>query len=656
MALKPRERGGAVLRVAAAALVLAAFGLADSLGASQQQRAQRPPSGAFSGVVVDIRTGAPIADAVVHLTMTVPEQVGAQDGGSALTDAQGRFVFVELRPLETYRATVSRYGYISYRSPTAIPIAPGAWLADVEVALTPAGQIHGRVWYENGDPMVAGSVRLWQEAWVAGQSRLIDAARTQTDDRGAFVFPDLEPGRYAVCVPSVQATVPVDVLNEAIAEAANLPTREATDPEVRDLSRVAGSPFVEADGVRLLLNAAQPVAAGESRPMTYPPICEPRDAGLAPTGLVALDAGGTRDVELQLSPELGFTVSGVVRGSAETYKGLPLRLYSAESAGSPFGGGRDLATAVVDAAGRFRFMNLPAGRYTIEAIDGITRYFRGSTSSSVYMPDFAPGWAGGSSSGWFDSDGVSFEARRSRRDDEDWGATVVDLERDVADVVLTMAPLGHLSGRLSWPDGIVVPERTVNMFLESTTGDPSLGVPVGRVSRGDVAAGRVDFDVRGIRPGTYLLRPDPPPGWAVRSIRHQGQDWTDRPIAFQGSERIDDVVVELTNELPTLSGRIAAAVEPGARVSVVIFPFDRSIWAAHGRRPPGFLKVSAKLTGRYVMPEFPADRYYVAAVDGDLPPEWQSPEFLERLAAVAVDREIDWGQDVVLDLTAKTVR
>jgi hypothetical protein len=370
-------------------------------------------------------------------------------------------------------------------------------------------------------------------------------------------------------------------------------------------------------------------------------------------GVVALVAGGTHHVELRLSPVPAFTVAGVITGTEASYAGLVLLLYPADS-GTPFGGHRDTATTIVDGDGRFAFVNVPRGRYTIEPADTLARYLV-TGPVSAWTRDRPPGWQGQSYL-MHNESGVRFEARRSRGDSLAWGRAVVDVDRDIDDVGLTMAPMARVSGRIRWPDGSEVPRGYVRMNLEAATGDAAQGLPSGYIRPDDVAAGRVDFEITNIRPGSYFLRPSSPYGWAVRSIRYQGEDWTDRPVTFLGGEQIGDVVIELTNELPTLSGFVAEAAEPGARVTVVAFPFDRRLWDAQGRSPPRFLKVSAKLTGRYVMPEFPAGRYYIAAHDGELPPEWRSPEFLERLAAIAVDREIAWGEHVFLDLTARKVR
>jgi hypothetical protein len=166
----------------------------------------------------------------------------------------------------------------------------------------------------------------------------------------------------------------------------------------------------------------------------------------------------------------------------------------------------------------------------------------------------------------------------------------------------------------------------------------------------------MDFEVAGIRPGSYLLRPSVPLGWLVRSITHRGQDMTERPLVLHGGERIDAVVVELTDESASLAGSVADAIEPSARVTVVIFPRHRGAWEAMGLRPPWLRIAAADVAGRYVAARLPAGEYYVAAIEGTLPPDWASVAFLERLADIAVERDLDWGDDVLLDLTAYKIR
>lgn len=648
-----RRRASKALGVSILALTLASSGFAIATGNSQDQQ-QKPASGAISGMVVDATTGAPIAGATVSLTMRRPGALFPTEVGGVLTDARGRFVFVELEPAETYRARVSKIGLLEFSWPTNIAIDAGAWTRDVEFPLTPAGQIDGLVTFENGDPAAGVRVRLWQQLWAAGRRRLMEAATAEANDLGAFVFPDLDSGRYLVCVSAERPAVPSDLLADAVARADQEQVARSLENGMRPLASMVDAPFLDASTVKLLLDPALPTTVSVAGPsLTYASVCEPGPPGATSDAVVVLSPGGSRSLELQLRAVPAFAVSGVVVGGDGSYAGLPLRLYVAEGGEALFSGGQDVATTLVDHSGRFVFANVPAGRYTIEPADTLARYFAVGAQSG-YDRTPPPGWEGQSYARSADS-GVNFEVQRSR-DRWGWGRTIVDVARDVDSVELAIAPLGSLRGRVAWPSGAELTRRGVSVNLESTLGDPALGLPSGRIRPDDVAGGVIDFEISGVRAGSYILRPNPPPGWAVRSILHQGEDWMDRPVIVQAGDQFDDVVIELTNELPTLSGFIAEAAEPGARVTVIAFPSDRGLWRNQGRRAPRFLRASARLTGQYLMPEFQAGRYYIAAIEGELPQQWQAPEFLERLAASAVEREIDWGENMVLDLTAREVR
>src|SRR4051794_1084287 len=72
---------------------------------------QTPPAastGAITGVVSDVLTGAPLADALVYLS--------AKGRGSTqmrqLTDEKGRFAFVNLAANPSYTIAASRIGYL----------------------------------------------------------------------------------------------------------------------------------------------------------------------------------------------------------------------------------------------------------------------------------------------------------------------------------------------------------------------------------------------------------------------------------------------------------------------------------------------------------------------------------------------------------------
>src|SRR5690606_32099838 len=59
-------------------------------------------------------------------------------------------------------------------------------------------------------------VRALARISVAGVTRLAPGPMTETDDRGIYRFGNLRPGRYAVMVPSVVASVPASAAPEQV--------------------------------------------------------------------------------------------------------------------------------------------------------------------------------------------------------------------------------------------------------------------------------------------------------------------------------------------------------------------------------------------------------------------------------------------------------
>ncbi|MEZ5318849.1 MAG: carboxypeptidase-like regulatory domain-containing protein [Vicinamibacterales bacterium] len=621
-------------------LVLA--GISGDAQSREAQRAGAPRSGALSGIVLDATTGAPIPSAAVALRVIEPFVPAGREVASAVTDRDGRFVFVEVAPADSFRVHASRPGYLAYRSPVTFPIEPGRWIDDVRLLLTPAGHVEARLALANGEPVLRAQVRLWQELWIAGQSRLVPVARSTTDDAGTALFANLQPGRYAVCLEAVQATLPPDV-----------------GPGFRDVparAALAQAPAVDVHGVRLLVDGALLAPDVQGQPMTYRPACEPATAGSTSEGLIAVEPGQEKQVGLALLAVPGFRVSGQVTGPAASYAGLPLRLSAVDGAGSSFGGRRDVATTFVDARGQFTFVNVAAGEYLIEPGDAISSYVQGTAGATPPMPP--AGWTSGSISQapvTTSTAPVKLESRDDRNVSRHWGRTRVAVGRDIDNLVFRLGPAGRLEARLSWPER---PTSSVWVRLEPADGDPSLGVPLGyspsRKFEPDGAAVTVD----GIRPGAYFLRlsGSGTSGWAIRSIRHGGEqlssELAERPIEWQAGEDLTGVVIEISRDVASVSGHVRDADEKRAGATVIVFPTDRTAWSPLGLAPPRLRAVPVTITAQYRIADLPAGTYYVTAIRGVPPPDWVSVPVLERLAAKAEERELRSGAGLTINLTA----
>jgi hypothetical protein len=136
-----------------------------------------------------------------------------------------------------------------------------------------------------------------------------------------------------------------------------------------------------------------------------------------------------------------------------------------------------------------------------------------------------------------------------------------------------------------------------------------------------------------------------PPSWAVKEIRVNGVDMTDRPLTFGRAEQsLSDVDVVLTDRVNVVKGAADAT-------RVVLFAADRSRWYYASR----FLRITnVAADGSFSFSDIGDGSYYVAPMrrlpaDGE--DGWQDPAFLETLRHSAETVSVAGG--VVRTLTSK---
>jgi protocatechuate 3,4-dioxygenase beta subunit len=165
------------------------------------------------------------------------------------------------------------------------------------------------------------------------------------------------------------------------------------------------------------------------------------------------------------------------------------------------------------------------------------------------------------------------------------------------------------------------------------------------------------FEIAGLSGSRRLELLRAPPGWALKEIRVNGIDVTDRPLALGRREQsLTNVEVVLTDRINELIGTVAddqARPAPGA--SLIIFPIDRDRWYPSSR----FLrKTTTGPDGTFTAAGLPAGAYYVAAVER-VPPDgddaWQETAYLDSLTRRASTVTLGVGQkaSVALRLSAR---
>jgi hypothetical protein len=160
------------------------------------------------------------------------------------------------------------------------------------------------------------------------------------------------------------------------------------------------------------------------------------------------------------------------------------------------------------------------------------------------------------------------------------------------------------------------------------------------------------FVLTGLR-GPMVLSGDVSSG-ALLSVRRGGEEITGKTLDFNGTEVIDDVVVELTTKVAQLEVSVVGTTPPDERepVVVLLFPEDSARWhqgyvryarMSASRRPPHLIRL-------------PAGRYLAVAIhDAAFFNRPTAPGVLERLRPVATPVTLTAGEDARVSLRVARV-
>ena len=609
-------------------------------------------TGAISGVVMDASAKAPLEDAVVYLAIEGRGTVGSQS--RQVTDAKGRFAFVNLPPGEKYTVTASQFGYLDggYSRDTKpgatnalIALKDGEWIADTRILLWHPGAIAGTIVDERAEPVVGVFVRVLSRIRIHGRDELAAGPITMTDDRGVYRVAGLAPGRYLVEVPSVHASAPASAL-------------PASPGAMGGGGGGSAEASLEFDsGLRLMLrNFPTPPPAVDGHAFAYPLSFHPGTPAVASATEVDLKYGEERSgVDITLQPVPAWRVSGTVDGPPESLTGLTLRLIPEGL--ENLGQGSEAATALVSADGRFTFLNVPAGSYTIDAPRVMNELTTSTpmlspTSTLFPSPPGRAGWSGMSQDLDIGPPGTTFTTRNFRGSPPNyWGrASVVVNGHDETDVVVTMRPAGTMSGRIvtdidpGRPTPTLAPVRLLH--LEPAMGNPALGY-----LRPELA----DFTIQGLLAGSYVLRSSL--DWVVKSITWKGRDYTDSAFDAAETQDFSGVEVVVTNNAPLVTGSVRDNQgAPAEGATVVFFPVDHERWTNYGFSPPRMTSAHVSNAGAYRVTTLPAGDYYAIALADSQPGAWQDPAFLAGIEGSARRVTLAWGESKTVDLTVGQVK
>ena len=193
---------------------------------------------------------------------------------------------------------------------------------------------------------------------------------------------------------------------------------------------------------------------------------------------------------------------------------------------------------------------------------------------------------------------------------------------------VTLGKGGRVAGRVE-TDGAPLP----SMRFSVTATHAADAAAVSRWSTGAITRADGGFEIDQLLGPLQLRVVNPPHGWAVKAIVHDGRDITDAAIDFKQTTAINGVHVVMTNRLATLDG--AATDAQGAPLldySVLVFPADRAL-AAKARRYARWARPNQQ--GRFVVDDLLAGEYQVVAATDVDDTQWQNGDYLERFRPLA---------------------
>lgn len=520
---------------------------------------------------------------------------------TALTDAQGRYEFKDL-PAGRFNVSVSKSGFVTMQFGQTRPFEPGRpieltdnqVLDKTDVALPRGGVLAGRVVDEFGEAVADADVTAMRMQFQNGRRRLVPSGRNaSTNDLGQFRIYGLPPGEYYVSA-----------------------TLRNTGAMVLDMIGGGGA-------------VGGPTGSNQSSGYAatyYPSTSSPGEAQR-----VALSVGQELpSVDIQLQPVKLARVTGMALGSdGKPMQGAMVMLMPSMKDALLFGPG---ATSRTDKDGNFTLSGVTPGEYSLQ-VQSMGGMFQTTAGGNVMAFAFATSTDGPSSGG--------APAQR-----EVGVATVNVAGEDVTGIVVTGTRGATASGTISFeggarPDGISGIRISAPAIDVDNNPMPSLGM--GQVKETGA------FEIENLV-GSHTLRPaNLPRGWVLKRVTLNGEDVTDRGIAFRPGDDVNGIDIELTNRTTSITGSVSGSKGEALKdYTVVVFSDDPQKWTLPQNRWMASTRPDQE--GQFRVNNLPPGEYYAIAVEYVASGDWQDPAWLERAAKTATKFSLDDGAAKTLAL------
>jgi hypothetical protein len=179
-----------------------------------QPQAPKPEAPAYKpeelctveGVVRNSVTGEPLSKARITLVSISPRGPGSPLTTS--TNLEGKFAMKAIEPGQ-YRLLVDRAGFVRAEfgakpgvmaGGTTLTLDKGQSMSTIEFRLSPHSVITGRVFDEDGDPVLQAQVQLLTNRFFQGRRQLLPMNSASTNDLGEYRLFGIPPGKYYLSV------------------------------------------------------------------------------------------------------------------------------------------------------------------------------------------------------------------------------------------------------------------------------------------------------------------------------------------------------------------------------------------------------------------------------------------------------------------------
>jgi protocatechuate 3,4-dioxygenase beta subunit len=554
-------------------------------------RVAKTGTGRLRGRVTAADSGAIVRRALV--------QISSPDIGSktAFTDAQGRYEFRDL-PAGRFNLSVSKSGFVTmqygqnrpFQSGKQIELADAQVMEKADVALPRGSAVSGRILDEFGEPVSDASVAVLRLQYVSGKRRLTPSGRpSTTNDLGYFRVFGLPPGDYFL--------------------SANVRTFETM---IMDLMGPSGGPTGS--------NSNSGYAA-----TYYPGTQNPGEAQR-----LTLTVGQEMQIDLQMQPVRLAKITGSASSSdGKPMSGAMVMLIPAmkEAVGMMPGG-----TTRTDKEGNFTLNNVAPGEYSVQVQSLVALMSAASQVMSMI--------SGG------ETKDAPAPAKPMEREFAVANVTVAG--DDITGLVVTGTRGAKATGRIRFEGG-EKPEALTSLRLMAVPTDfDNAGANAAAFGMASVKENGT-FEIDGLVGGRIFQLMNPPKGWFLKRLTHDGQDVTDTGHEFKPGEEVDGFEIVMTSRAQRLTGRVTDdRGEPVKEYTVVAFAEDEEKWTLPSSR--WIASVRPDQEGRFEFDRLPAGRYLTIAVEYVAQGEWHDPEWLARAARNATKVTLEDGASITVDL------